>query len=110
VELGPQITVSWWIIVLVVAAAGLFFGVAMTTVVRSRFATATIGRDHLVGRIGTAASDLSPDGVVALENARWRARASRAAGIREGDRVRVSGVDGIVLAVEPAQSDEGSPR
>jgi membrane-bound serine protease (ClpP class) len=100
VEADPQIGVSWWPVVLVVVGAALFFGFAMTTVVRARFSTATIGREHLVGRQGTAETALDPDGVVLLGEARWRARAARAAGIGPGDAVRVVGVDGIVLDVE----------
>jgi membrane-bound serine protease (ClpP class) len=105
VEAGPQIGVLWWPVVLVVIGAALFFGFAMTTVVRARFSTATIGREHLVGRSGTAETSLDPDGVVLLGEARWRARAARVAGIGPGDPVRVVGVDGIVLDVEAAGED-----
>ena len=105
VEADPQIGVLWWPVVLVVTGAALFFGFAMTTVVRARFSTATIGREHLVGRCGTAETDLDPDGVVLLGEARWRARAARAAGIGPGDPVRVVGVEGIVLDVEAAGED-----
>ena len=105
VEADPQIGVLWWPVVLVVLGAALLFGFAMTTVVRARFSTATIGREHLVGRSGTAETALDPDGVVVLGEARWRARAPRAAGIGPGDPVRVVGVDGIVLDVESAGTD-----
>jgi len=101
VEAAPQITILWWTVVLVVIGAALFFGFAMTTVVRARFSTATIGREHLIGRTGTADSALDPMGVVRLGEARWRARAARAANVRPGDPIRVVGVDGITLDVEP---------
>lgn len=100
VEAGPQIGVLWWPVALVIVAAALWFGFALTTVVRSRFSTVTIGREHLIGRVGRAESALRPDGVVVVDGARWRARARRAAGISAGDRVVVTGVDGIVLDVE----------
>jgi membrane-bound serine protease (ClpP class) len=102
VEAAPQITILWWTVVLVVIGAALFFGFAMTTVVRARFSTATIGREHLIGRTGRADSPLDPTGVVTLGGARWNARAARAAGISPGDAIRVVGVDGITLDVEPA--------
>lgn len=101
VELEPQITVVWWPVVLVIVAAVVFFGFAMTTVVRSRFSTVTIGREHLLGRAGVADTDLDPEGVVLVDGARWRARSRRAAAVRGGDPVTVVAVDGIVLDVEP---------
>jgi membrane-bound ClpP family serine protease len=73
----------------------------MGSVVRSRFSTRTIGRDHLVGRGGVAETAIDPEGVVVLDGARWRARAHRAAGIRAGDPVEVVGVEGILLEVGP---------
>lgn len=94
---------SWWVIVLVVAAAALFFGFALTTVARSRFATQTIGRDHLIDRVGSAEGAIGPEGFVLVDGARWKARSTRAAGIESGDPVRVVAVTGIVLEVEPTE-------
>jgi membrane-bound serine protease (ClpP class) len=102
VEAGPQMTVVWWPVAVVVVAAMLWFGFALTTVVRSRFATVTIGREHLVGKAGRAETDLDPEGVVVVDGARWRARARRAAAISAGDDVVVTAVEGIVLDVDPA--------
>jgi membrane-bound ClpP family serine protease len=98
---APQFGPVWWIVLTVVIGAALFYGIALTTIARSRFSTRTIGRGHLVGKVGTAETDLSPDGVVEVEGARWRGRSHREAGIRAGDRVTVSAVAGIVLEVEP---------
>ncbi|MFQ5948451.1 MAG: NfeD family protein [Acidimicrobiia bacterium] len=97
----PQFRALWWTVVLVVVGVAFFFVLGMTTVVRARFSTRTIGREHLIGRRGVAESDFDPGGVVLVDGARWRATSYRAAGIRSGDRVRVVGVDGVVLAVEP---------
>ena len=98
---APQISPTWWAVVLVVIGTALFFGVGMTAVVRARFSTRTIGREGLVGRRGRAEGPLSPEGVVDLDGARWKARSHRAAAIAEGDRVEVRAIDGIVLEVEP---------
>ena len=103
VDASPQLTISWWVVVLIVACAALWFGFALTTVVRARFSTQTIGRDHLVGKRGQAVSAIEPDGTVLVDGARWRARASRASGIAAGDAVEVAAVDGIYLEVTPAR-------
>ncbi len=101
VDAAPQFAPSWWVVAAVVVGAGLFFGVGMTAVVRARFATRTIGREGLVGRVGVAESDMGPTGVVSVAGARWRARATRAAGIRAGSPVEVVAVSGIELQVDP---------
>lgn len=101
----PQLAPTWWIVAVVVAGTALFYGVALTTIVRSRFSTITIGREHLIGRIGTAESTFGPDGVVVVDEARWRGAAHREAGIEAGDAVEVIGVDGIVLEVAPAPGE-----
>jgi membrane-bound serine protease (ClpP class) len=98
----PQFGPSWWVVLLVVVGVIAFYAVALPTIVRSRFSTDTIGRDHLVGSLGSAESDFDPDGVVVVEGARWRAHSHREAGIRAGDDIEVLEVKGIVLEVGPA--------
>lgn len=102
-DAAPQIEQSWWVVVLVVLFAALWFGFALTTVVRARFSTQTIGRDHLIGRRGVASGAIEPDGTVVVDGARWRARSSRVSGIGEGDEIQVVAVDGIVLEVDPVE-------
>lgn len=99
-DAGPQITPGAFGVLGTVAAAGFFFLLAMPTVARSRFSTQTIGRDHLIGSTGTARADLDPDGVVEVGGARWRASSHREAGIRDGDPVVVTAVDGLYLEVD----------
>ncbi len=47
----PQIATSFWAVLLTVIGIMLFYLFAMTTIVRSRFGTPTIGREHLVGAL-----------------------------------------------------------
>lgn len=101
VDGSGQLPTVWWAIILNLLAVAAFFVFAMTTVVRARFSTQTIGRDHLVGRRGEAVTDLAPDGIVMVDGARWRATSQRAAGIRQGDAVVVDAIDGFVLEVAP---------
>jgi membrane-bound serine protease (ClpP class) len=99
-DTAPQFPARWWVLVLIVAGALLFVGFALPTVVRARFSTRTIGREYLVGRMGTAEESIDPEGVVVVDGARWRARSGRDSGIEAGDPVRVVAVSGIVLEVE----------
>jgi membrane-bound serine protease (ClpP class) len=73
----------------------------MPAMVRSRFSTPTIGREWMVGEEGTARTAVSPEGIVVVRGAPWRARTNRATPIVEGESVRVAAIDGLLLEVEP---------
>jgi membrane-bound serine protease (ClpP class) len=92
---------AWWVIVRVSGGTVVFMLSGMTAMIRSRFSTPTIGREDLVGEIGTAEVAVAPEGVVRVRDALWRARTNRATPIRDGDRVRVVAVEGVLLEVEP---------
>jgi membrane-bound serine protease (ClpP class) len=102
VEGQGQLDPRWFLILPSVLGALFFFLLAMPTVQRARFSTRTIGRDGLIGESGIALVDLTPDGMVEVRGARWRATGHREAGITEGSPVVVTGVDGMFLEVEPA--------
>lgn len=102
VDGDPHLASVGWVVVLVVAGTALFFGFALTTVVRARFSTPTIGRAHLIGRRGRAVAAIAPDGEVEVDGVRWRARSTRHSGIAAGDAVVVTRIDGVVLEVDPA--------
>ena len=92
---------AWWVLVVVIGSTVLFMLSGMTAMVRSRFSTPTIGREDLVGEMGSAEADVDPDGVVRIRAALWRARTNRATPIHAGDAVRVVAIEGVVLEVEP---------
>lgn len=98
---GGQIDPRWWLVLPTVLGVLFFFLLAMPTVQRARLSTDTIGRNTLVGESGIALVDFDPDGLVEVRGARWRGTAHREAGISAGDPVRVTGVDGLFLEVDP---------
>jgi membrane-bound serine protease (ClpP class) len=51
----------------------------------------------VVGLIGIAETDLNPEGLVLIEDEIWRATASTH--IKPGMRVRIIGVEGVILKV-----------
>jgi len=95
------VSLSW--ITLVVAIGGISLAMlsGMPTMVRSRFSTPTIGRQWMVGEMGRARTAISPDGVVVVRDAPWRARTNRATPIEKDEPVRVVSIEGLVLEVEP---------
>lgn len=92
---------SW--VPLSVATAGVLatFLSGMPSMVRTRFATPTIGRDWMIGAIGEATRDIDPEGVVKVGEGIWRARTNRATPIKAGETARVVAIDGVTLEVEP---------
>ncbi|HZQ28021.1 MAG TPA: NfeD family protein [Acidimicrobiales bacterium] len=98
---------SWFTLVFVVAGTALFMVAGMPAMVRARFSTPTIGRESMVGELGTALADVDPEGTVEVRGAPWRARTNRATPITAGDSVRVVAIDGLLLEVEP---EEGGAR
>ncbi len=103
------VLLSW--ITLLAGIVGVFAGMVagMPAMVRSRYGTPTIGRDWMIGSLGVARVAVAPEGVVVIDGAPWRARTHRATPVREGDPVRVIALEGLILAVEPAGPEGGSP-
>jgi membrane-bound serine protease (ClpP class) len=96
-RLGPS-WITWSVAFIGVLLAFLS---GMPAMVRSRFSTATIGREWMIGELGLALTTVDPDGTVSVRSARWPARTNRATPVAAGDRIRVVGIEGVTLEVEP---------
>jgi membrane-bound serine protease (ClpP class) len=79
----------------------------MPSMVRTRFATPTIGREWMLDELGTVVRTVDPEGIVLVGEGHWRARTNRATPVSAGEQVRVVGIDGVTLEVEPL---EGAAR
>jgi membrane-bound serine protease (ClpP class) len=100
---GASMRPSWIALLAGLGGITLTFIVGMPNMVRTRFATPTIGREWMIGEIGTVITDVDPDGVVEIGASRWRARTNRATPVLAGEQVRVAEIDGITLEVEPLE-------
>jgi membrane-bound serine protease (ClpP class) len=98
---GYTVRVGWVMLVVGVVGIALTFFSGMPSMVRTRFATPTIGREWMLGEVGSATTSISPDGVALVSGARWRARTNRATPIAAGESLRVVAIDGVTLEVEP---------
>ncbi len=90
-----------WMVILAVAASVTFIWYSLTTVVRARFATPTVGREEMIGKRCLAVSDLDPEGMVMIDGARWTATADRGVIVGSGAAVEIVGLTGLVLEVDP---------
>ena len=97
-RVADVIRISPWLIVGAVAASLLYYGFALTVALQSRDRIVNTQRG-LIGLIGEARGKLAPEGPVYVKGAMWRGRA-QGESIAPGTRVRVRGVDGLVLLVE----------
>jgi membrane-bound serine protease (ClpP class) len=104
---GTTLRPSWITLLAGITGLILAFVVGMPSMVRSRFATPTIGREWMIGELGEVVEAVDPDGVVTVGDARWRARTNRATPVPPGEPVRVVAIDGVTLEVEPL---EGAAR
>ena len=104
---GVSLQLGWLPLIVAIGGMLLTFVVGMPSMVRTRFATPTIGREWMIGSSGSATTSISPDGVALVAGARWRARTNRATPLAAGDLLRVVAIDGVTLEVEP---EEGGAR
>ena len=100
---GLTMRPSWITLATGIIGIALTFVVGMPSMVRTRFGTPTIGRESLVGSTGTAIGDISPEGIALVSGAQWRARTNRATPLADRAELRVTGIDGVTLEVEPIE-------
>jgi membrane-bound serine protease (ClpP class) len=103
----PNARVSLWLLVLVAATVVLFFAFVVKAVMSARRLPKPGGLEDLIGQEGVAVTDLAPDGQVRARREAWSATSPREA-ITSGAEVRIVGVEGLRLIVEPI-AEEGEP-
>jgi membrane-bound serine protease (ClpP class) len=102
VGVHPSLRLSLWAVAAGLAATAIFFVSIMTSALAARAAKPLVGTDGLVGSIGVARTDISPEGQVMARGTLWRAHTVGAA-IGRGTPIKVMGVRGLILMVEPAE-------
>jgi membrane-bound serine protease (ClpP class) len=93
---AARISVAVIIVMTILVAA--FFTFVLGKGIRAQARKISFGAEALVGGTGTAATDLSPEGLVQLAGEQWSAR-SVEGGVSSGERVEVVGRDGLRLLV-----------
>lgn len=104
---ADPIRISPWMIAGVVLATILYYGFGLTVAMQSRDRILE-AQQGLIGLVGEARGRMAPDGPVHVKGAMWRGR-STGDPIDAGTKVRVRGVDGLVLRVEAEPDAEPDP-
>jgi membrane-bound serine protease (ClpP class) len=104
---SSQIDLSPWFVGSLTVASALYYGFGLTVALQARDRIASAQRG-LIGLVGEARGDLAPEGPVFVKGTLWRGRASQGHDrIDKGARIRVRGVDGLVLTVEAEPAPPG---
>ena len=77
----------------------------VSLVVQARRAKVVTGSEGMLGEIGVAIGDLTPEGRVLVRGEYWNASAT--APLKSGDHVRVTAINRLNLTVEPVQNQLG---
>ncbi len=96
----PEMRVQLMTAIAVSVPIGAIAIFLMTLVVRAHKNRVATGTEGMIGEIGVARTSLDPGGKVFVHGELWNATARTS--IAEGARVRVRGVDGLKVVVEPA--------
>jgi membrane-bound serine protease (ClpP class) len=94
----PYMDISLSVIIPMVAAVAAFFIFAIWLALRAQGRKVATGVEGMVGEVGTASTDISESGTVHIHGEYWNAQSEKP--ITKGDRIRVVGVDRLVLKVE----------
>ena len=99
------VRVSPFTIVPVATFMALFFGLVVSKALAMRHLPPVQGPQRVVGRPGVVLGEgLDPDGVVRVDAEDWKATSAVGA-IPAGTKIRVTRLDGLVLTVEPMESE-----
>ena len=103
-----DVTVSPWIVAIIAAVGVVYAWVLVRALVQMRRTGGLSNRPvpSLVGASGTAQTIIAPTGIAYADGESWSAR-TRSGDISAGAPVRVVGVDGLELIVEPASAGGG---
>lgn len=91
--------VAWPLIAGVAAVSAAFFFGVVYLALKARKRAVVSGHEELVGSEGEALEDFAATGRVRVHSEEWQARA--ASPLKQGQKIRVVGREGLMLTVEP---------
>jgi membrane-bound serine protease (ClpP class) len=91
----PQFEIPYTLIGGVTVASAAFVFLVLGMLMRSRRRPVVSGREYLVGARGEALEDIAGEGWARVQGERWRVRAD--APLKAGERLRITGVHGLLL-------------
>jgi membrane-bound serine protease (ClpP class) len=99
-DTGPDLKLSWRVILPTLILISGFFVLVAGLVFRAQISKPKTGSKGLVGEIGIVKKALAPEGKVFVHGELWNARSDKM--VEEDAKVRVVNVVNLMLEVEPA--------
>jgi len=97
----PNLSVNPWIIAVTTAMMAGFILLVVSQLVQARHLPARTGYEQFIGEIGLVHETLHPRGRVRFQSQLWFAETRSPLEIAVGQPVRITGIDGLTLIVEP---------
>jgi membrane-bound serine protease (ClpP class) len=104
---APGFTIAWGVIAGVAVVSGGLFTIMLTVAVRARRRAPVSGREGMIGTLGPVLTWSGHDGTVRVHGEVWSARARDP--VSPGQQIRVVGLDGLTVLVEPAEKRKEVP-
>ena len=101
---SPGYGASWLLVGGVTVLSAAFFLTVASLALRARRRPVVSGREQMIGASGEALAAFDGDGRVHVHGEEWQAHASRP--VTRGQKIRVVGMEGLVLQVEPNDDEE----
>ena len=92
-------TVAWPLIAAVAALSAAFFIGVVFMALKARQRRVVSGQEEMVGAVGEALENFKGAGRVRVHSEEWQARSGTA--LKRGQKVKVVGIEGLILTVEP---------
>ena len=97
-------TIAWPLILVVSLTSAVFIFAVVGMALRARKRGIVSGQEELIGSLGEALETFKTDGRVRVHSEDWTARTK--AQLKRGQKVKVTGMDGLILIVEPYSMEE----
>ncbi|MDO9555249.1 MAG: nodulation protein NfeD [Atribacterota bacterium] len=102
---APFLRISLGLIISMSLATAAFFVFALSKGIKIQWKKPVTGREGLLGKIGIAKTDLTPEGTIFIHGERWQA-STKGETIKEGEEVEVLEVRGLDLIVKKYERKE----
>ncbi|MBN9133696.1 MAG: nodulation protein NfeD [Nitrosospira multiformis] len=98
---APSFGIPWPLVGGVALASALFLVSVIGMALKSRQKPPVIGQEHMVGAVGEMLEDSSREGMARIHGELWTVHSAQP--LVRGQKVRVTGIDGLVLHVIAAE-------
>jgi membrane-bound serine protease (ClpP class) len=101
---APGFRIQWPLIAGAAAASALFLMLVLSLAVRARARPVVSGREQMLGATGEVLENAAGETYARVHGEIWKVRSGIP--LERGQAVRVTGIDGLLLTVAPAQQGE----